>query len=103
LGLEREDTIACGDGLNDLTMIKYAGIGVAMGNAQQEVKDAADAGAVETLLILDSKLREEDLDTIVRTVEVQKGNVIIVSAQHDGGKQLASLGGLGAILRYRLA
>jgi protein pelota len=69
----------------------------------QQVKDAADAGAVETLLILDSKLREEDLDTIVRTVEVQKGNVIIVSAQHDGGKQLASLGGLGAILRYRLA
>jgi len=42
LGLEREDTIACGDGLNDLTMIKYAGIGVAMGNAQQAVKDAAD-------------------------------------------------------------
>lgn len=42
LGLEREDTIACGDGLNDLTMIRYAGLGVAMGNAQQAVKDAAD-------------------------------------------------------------
>jgi len=42
LGLEREDTIACGDGLNDLTMIKYAGLGVAMGNAQKAVKEAAD-------------------------------------------------------------
>lgn len=42
LGMEREDTIACGDGLNDLSMIKYAGLGVAMGNAQQAVKDAAD-------------------------------------------------------------
>ena len=42
LGLEREDVIACGDGLNDLSMIKYAGLGVAMGNAQQAVKDAAD-------------------------------------------------------------
>lgn len=42
LGLEREDTIACGDGLNDLSMIRYAGLGVAMGNAQQSVKDAAD-------------------------------------------------------------
>lgn len=42
LELEREDVIACGDGLNDLTMIKYAGLGVAMGNAQPAVKEAAD-------------------------------------------------------------
>lgn len=42
LGLEREDVIACGDGLNDLAMIKYAGLGVAMGNAQPEIKAAAD-------------------------------------------------------------
>lgn len=42
LELQREDVIACGDGLNDLSMIRYAGLGVAMGNAQQEVKRAAD-------------------------------------------------------------
>ena len=42
LGIEREDCIACGDGCNDIRMIKFAGIGVAMGNAQQVVKDAAD-------------------------------------------------------------
>lgn len=42
LGLEREDVIACGDGLNDLSMIRYAGLGVAMGNAQPEIKAAAD-------------------------------------------------------------
>ena len=42
LDMEREDVIACGDGLNDLSMIRYAGLGVAMGNAQPEVKDAAD-------------------------------------------------------------
>lgn len=69
----------------------------------QEVADAAASGAVESLLILDSKLREMDLDRIVRDVETQKGNVIVVSAQHDGGKQLEALGGMGAILRYRLS
>ena len=69
----------------------------------QEVADAAAAGAVETLLILDSKLRENDLDTIVRSVEQQKGNVIVVSSQHDGGRQLEALGGMGAILRYNLS
>lgn len=42
LGLERESVIACGDGLNDLGMICYAGLGVAMGNAQPSVKAAAD-------------------------------------------------------------
>lgn len=41
-GLEREEMIAVGDGFNDLSMIKYAGLGVAMENAQQAVKDAAD-------------------------------------------------------------
>lgn len=34
--------IACGDGFNDISMIKYAGVGVAMANAQEEVKAAAD-------------------------------------------------------------
>ena len=34
--------ICCGDGFNDLTMIQYAGMGVAMANAQQAVKDVAD-------------------------------------------------------------
>lgn len=42
LNMEREDVIACGDGFNDLSMIRYAGIGVAMGNAQPQVKNAAD-------------------------------------------------------------
>lgn len=42
LGLTKEDTICCGDGFNDLSMIKYAGIGVAMENAQKAVKKEAD-------------------------------------------------------------
>lgn len=42
LGMDRADLIACGDGYNDLTMIQYAGVGVAMANAQQVVKDNAD-------------------------------------------------------------
>lgn len=42
LGVTRENTVCCGDGFNDISMIKYAGVGVAMGNAQQAVKEAAD-------------------------------------------------------------
>jgi len=42
LGMKKEDTICCGDGFNDLTMVQYGGVGVAMDNAQQIVKDNAD-------------------------------------------------------------
>lgn len=42
LGIEMQHVMAVGDSLNDLAMIKEAGLGVAMGNAQEMVKDAAD-------------------------------------------------------------
>jgi Cof subfamily protein (haloacid dehalogenase superfamily) len=42
LGLTREQMIACGDGFNDRSMIEYAGLGVAMCNAQDAVKEVAD-------------------------------------------------------------
>lgn len=42
LGIRREEIIACGDGHNDLSMIAYAGLGVAMANAVGDVKTAAD-------------------------------------------------------------
>lgn len=42
LGIKREEIICIGDAGNDLDMIEYAGLGVAMGNAFEEVKAAAD-------------------------------------------------------------
>jgi len=42
LGCTKEEMIACGDGFNDLSMIRYAGLGVAMANAQPVVKESAD-------------------------------------------------------------
>jgi hypothetical protein len=41
-GLKREEIIAFGDGENDMEMLEFAGIGVAMGNASDEVKACAD-------------------------------------------------------------
>ena len=42
LGVPRENTYSFGDGLNDLTMIEAAGVGIAMENACAQVKAAAD-------------------------------------------------------------
>lgn len=38
LGIKQEEVIAIGDSYNDLAMIKYAGLGVAMGNAPRDIK-----------------------------------------------------------------
>lgn len=42
LGLDSRQCIAFGDSRNDLEMIRWAGCGIAMGNACQELKDCAD-------------------------------------------------------------
>ena len=41
-GIKAEETIAFGDAENDLEMLKFAGIGVAMGNGEEQVKAQAD-------------------------------------------------------------
>lgn len=42
LGLTRENVLAMGDGDNDMPMIRFAGIGVAMANGEEHIKQAAD-------------------------------------------------------------
>lgn len=41
-GIDRSECIAFGDGGNDIEMLEYCGIGVAMGNASEDVKSHAD-------------------------------------------------------------
>jgi len=75
----------------------------------KEVKEAAEVGAIKTLLITDKliqKLRDEDnyedLDNIMKQVEKTKGEIHIISTEHEAGKRLQGLKGLGAILRFKL-
>ena len=42
LGIDRAATIAVGDADNDLDMLRAAGLGVAMGNANERAREAAD-------------------------------------------------------------
>lgn len=41
-GITPQETMAFGDGGNDIAMLKHVGVGIAMGNAENEVKEAAD-------------------------------------------------------------
>ncbi|MFB6219189.1 MAG: mRNA surveillance protein pelota [Halobacteriaceae archaeon] len=77
----------------------------------EAVAEAADYGAVETLLVLDERLRRErgdrgewdvDADDIVESVEQQGGEVVVFSGEFEPGQQLRNLGGVAALLRYRI-
>ena len=75
-----------------------------------ETEKTAQAGAIKELLVTDSfinKLRLENkftrLDAIMKLVDKQKGEVTIISSDHDGGKKLDGIGGVGAILRYKFS
>ena len=75
----------------------------------KEVKGAVEYGAVEHLLITDKKLREGDerqrrwMDNLIRNTEKTRGQFHIVSTDHPAGDQLQNLGGIGAILRFKIA
>ncbi|MFH2020806.1 MAG: mRNA surveillance protein pelota [archaeon] len=75
----------------------------------KNIKHAVDAGAVLELLITDGfiqKKRQDDtfegIDRMMRQTENMNGEVHIISSEHEGGKKLDGLGGMGAILRYKI-
>jgi protein pelota len=67
-----------------------------------EVRNAVNAGAVQSLLILDKLVRVKQNENLLRDVEKTGGSILVVSSSHEGGKKLEALGGIAAILRYKL-
>ncbi len=70
---------------------------------KKQVIESINLGAVEKLLVLDNIIRSENLEDKMNMVENMSGDVLVVSSQHDGGKQLEALGGLVATLRYPIS
>ncbi len=68
-----------------------------------EVSRAIDYGAVETLLISDTFLRKHpEADRLIERAKGIRAKVLIVSTEHEAGERLDAVGGLGAILRFRV-
>lgn len=70
----------------------------------EKIRVAAEAGAIEKLLVSDEILRKrgEEVEPVIERARNTGGKVFIISSEHDAGKQLARMGGLGALLRYKL-
>lgn len=66
----------------------------------KQVTNATNMGATEKLLVVDELVRNEDIQKIMNNTENMGGSIEIISSEHDGGKQLQSLGSIAAFLRY---
>jgi len=95
--------------IDDLT--RRIGEGARAAYGPEQVQKAADYGAIEHLLILDERLREErddagewpfDVNDLITTTEQKGGDVTVFSSEFAPGDQLAGFGGIAALLRYRL-
>ncbi|KQC12235.1 MAG: mRNA surveillance protein pelota [Methanothrix sp.] len=67
-----------------------------------EVREAAEQGAVETLMIFGELVRRPEIDELMRTVSDARGRVVVFSPEFEPGKRLEALGGVAAITRYKI-
>ncbi len=73
------------------------------------VASAVNAGAVEVLLVTDKFLHKkrqsntfQEIDDLMKNTEKMNGKIFIISTDHEAGKKLEGIGGIGAILRYKI-
>ncbi len=71
-----------------------------------DVKKAFEYGAIETLLVTDEFLREQrekwDIDSFLKDVENMNAEIVIMSSEFEPGKRLNALGGIAALLRFKI-
>jgi protein pelota len=72
-----------------------------------ETQYASDRCSIKDLLLTGKyiqKMREEghfnSVEKIIKNTEITKGEVHIISSEHEAGKKLDGLGGIGAITRF---
>lgn len=67
-----------------------------------DVAEAIGYGAVEQVLIADTLLRDPETLRIIETAEKMQASVVVLSSQFEPGERLVALGGIAALLRYKL-
>ncbi len=71
---------------------------------EKEVLQASRLGAVQKLIVTDIKFielkEEEKISEILENVEKSRGEIVIVSSEHEHGIKLKSIGGVAAFLYF---
>ena len=68
----------------------------------KEVREAIGYGAVEQVLIADTLLRDAGAMHMIEEAEAMRATIIVLSSEFEPGERLVALGGIAALLRYKL-
>lgn len=68
-----------------------------------EVQKAMSYGAIDSLLVLDELARRGRMDGVMREVGNARGKVVIFSSEFEPGERLEALGGVAALLRFKIS
>jgi protein pelota len=68
----------------------------------EEVKNAILNGAVERLLITDLLVRKTEGEELLKIAKQTNSEFTIINTQHEAGKKIEGIGGVAALLRYRI-
>lgn len=69
---------------------------------ENEVKQALINGAVERLLIADNLIRQEKGEELLKLAKENKSEFTIINTMHEAGKKIDGIGGIAALLRYKI-
>ncbi|MDD1695256.1 MAG: mRNA surveillance protein pelota [Methanoregula sp.] len=70
---------------------------------RKEVGDAIGYGAAEQVLIADTLLRDSEIMNLIEKAEAMRASVVVLSSSFEPGERLVALGGIAALLRYKLS
>jgi len=69
---------------------------------EKEVYHALKNGAVENLLITDEIVRTKKGEDLLEIAKETKSDFTIINTMHDAGKKMEGIGGIGALLRFKI-
>jgi len=67
-----------------------------------EVRQAIEYGAVEQVLVADTLLHNKEITHLIQKAETTRATIVVLSSDFEPGERLIALGGIAALLRYRL-
>lgn len=66
------------------------------------IEKALGYGAIDELLIVDKFLKNLEYEELTEKARDQRAKVHVISSEHDAGKKLEGIGGIGATLRFKI-
>jgi protein pelota len=99
--IAKENRVAFETKLLEILFVEIRKDGLAT-YGEKEVRTALESGAVDYLLISDTVIRSEKGDNLMNLANSHQSKFTIINSIHEAGKKLDGIGGIAALLRFKI-